>query len=67
MQADMSRVAEAQRLVQDTVNQFHHLDILINNAGRFLPKSMEDTTEADFDAIIALNANNPYFCHAGSG
>ena len=61
MQADMSRVAEAQRLVQDTVNQFHHLDILINNAGRFLPKSMEDTTEADFDAIIALNAKGPYF------
>ena len=61
MQADMSRVAEAQRLVQDTVNQFHHLDIHINNAGRFLPKSMEDTTEADFDAIIALNAKGPYF------
>ena len=61
MQADMSRVAEAQRLVQDTVKQLHHLDILINNAGRFLPKSMEDTTEADFDAIMTLNAKGPYF------
>ncbi len=61
MQADMGRVAEAQRLVQDTVKQFHRLDILINNAGRFVPKTMEETTEADFDAIIALNAKGPYF------
>lgn len=61
MQADMGRVAEAQRLVQDTVEQFHRLDILINNAGRFVPKTMEETTEADFDAIIALNAKGPYF------
>lgn len=61
MQADMGRVAEAQRLVQDTVKQCHRLDILINNAGRFIPKTMEETTEADFDAIIALNAKGPYF------
>ena len=61
LQADMSRVIEAQRLVKDTMKQFHRLDILINNAGRFLPKTMDETTEADFDAIIALNAKGPYF------
>jgi 3-oxoacyl-[acyl-carrier protein] reductase len=61
IQADMSRVKETQRLVQDTVKRFNHLDILINNAGRFIPKSMEETTEAEFDAIMALNAKGPYF------
>lgn len=61
IQADMSRVAEAQRLVQDTVQQFHRLDILVNNAGRFLPRLLMETTEAEFDAIIALNAKGPYF------
>ena len=61
IQADMSRVAEAQRLVQDTVQQFHRLDILVNNAGRFLPRPLMETTEAEFDAIIALNAKGPYF------
>ena len=40
MQADMSRVAEAQRLVQDTVKQLDRLDILFNNAGRFIPNTM---------------------------
>lgn len=61
MQADMSRVAEAQWLVQDTVKQLDRLDILINNAGRFIPNTMVETTEAEFDAIIALNAKGPYF------
>jgi 3-oxoacyl-[acyl-carrier protein] reductase len=61
MQADMSLVTGAQRLVQDTVKQFHRLDILINNAGRFVSKTMEETTEAEFDAIMALNAKGPYF------
>ena len=61
IQADMSRVAEAQRLVQETVDQFHRLDILVNNAGRFIPRTLVETTEAEFDAILALNAKGPYF------
>ena len=61
IQADMSRVADAQRLVQETVQQFHRLDILVNNAGRFIPKKLVETTETEFDAILALNAKGPYF------
>ncbi len=61
VQADMSRVAEARRLVTDTVKQFNRLDMLVNNAGRFMPKSLEETTEEDFDGVIALNAKGPYF------
>jgi 3-oxoacyl-[acyl-carrier protein] reductase len=61
VQYDMSRVDEARRLVIETVKQFGRLDILVNNAGRFMPKSMLETTEDDFDQIIALNAKGPYF------
>lgn len=61
IQADMSLVAEAQGLIQETVNKLSRLDILVNNAGRFLPKQLVDTTEAEFDAIMALNAKGPYF------
>lgn len=61
VQADMSRVMDARRLVIDTIKQFNRLDILVNNAGKFMPKPLEDTTEADFDGVIALNAKGPYF------
>lgn len=61
VRADMSRVADARRLVIDTVKQFNRLDILINNAGKFMPKSLEETTEEDFDGVLALHAKGPYF------
>jgi 3-oxoacyl-[acyl-carrier protein] reductase len=61
VQSDMSQVAEARRLVIETVKQFGRLDILVNNAGRFMPKPILETTEADFDQIVALNAKGPYF------
>ena len=35
--------------------------VAVQNAGRFMPKSLMETTEADFDQIIALNAKGPYF------
>ncbi|MCI0426584.1 MAG: glucose 1-dehydrogenase [Nitrospiraceae bacterium] len=61
VQSDMSQAADARRLVIETVEQFGRLDILVNNAGRFMPKPLLETTEADFDQIIALNAKGPYF------
>ena len=61
VQADMSQIADARRLVIDTVKQFGRLDILVNNAGKFMPKLMVDTTEAEFDQVIALHAKGPYF------
>ncbi len=60
-QADLSQVSDARRLVSETAKQFGRLDILVNNAGMFLPKALVDTTEEDFDQIIALNAKGPYF------
>jgi 3-oxoacyl-[acyl-carrier protein] reductase len=61
IQADMSKVADARRLVRDTVRQLGRLDILVNNAGIALEKSLVETTEEEFDDIFALNAKGPYF------
>ena len=61
IQADMSKAAEARRLVRDTIRQFERLDILVNNAGISLEKSLTETTEQEFDEIFALNVKGPYF------
>lgn len=43
---------------------FGGLDILVNNAGMALSRSFEETTMAEFDRIMALNARVPYLaCH----
>lgn len=61
MQADMSKVADARRLIKDAVRQFGRLDILVNNAGDFLAKPLAEATEEEFDRLFALNAKGPYF------
>ena len=38
VQADMNQVADARRLVTETVKQFGRFDILVNNAGRLCPE-----------------------------
>jgi 3-oxoacyl-[acyl-carrier protein] reductase len=59
--ADQASSADVDQLVKNVARDFGRLDILVNNAGRFMPKALLDTTEADFDQIIALNAKGPYF------
>jgi 3-oxoacyl-[acyl-carrier protein] reductase len=61
IQADVSDVAEARRLVRDTVQRFGRLDILVNNAGIFTSKPLVDTTEEEYDRLFAVNAKGPYF------
>jgi 3-oxoacyl-[acyl-carrier protein] reductase len=61
IQADMSQVADARRLVRDTVQRFARLDILVNNAAISLNKALVETTEQEFDQIFALNTKGPYF------
>jgi 3-oxoacyl-[acyl-carrier protein] reductase len=61
VQADMGKIADAGRLVKDTVKEFGRLDILVNNAGMFIYKPLVDMTEEEFDSMFALNAKGPYF------
>ena len=48
----------AMRSVVETAYPF---DILINNAGTNRPKTMSETTEDDFDAVLDLNLRAAYF------
>jgi 3-oxoacyl-[acyl-carrier protein] reductase len=61
MQADISEVENARRLVRNTVERFGRLDILVNNAAIALSKPLIETTEREFDQSFALNAKGPYF------
>ena len=48
-------------VVKDAVAAAKPFDILINNAGTNRPKTMANTTEEDFDAILDLNLRAAYF------
>ena len=61
IQADVSSVADIQKLVDGTVAAFGRLDILVNNAGMETRTSTLDTTEHQFDMVIAIDLKSAFF------
>jgi NAD(P)-dependent dehydrogenase (short-subunit alcohol dehydrogenase family) len=53
--ADISREAVVRQIVADTVARWERIDILFNNAGVVLVKPLEETTEAEWDRLMAIN------------
>jgi glucose 1-dehydrogenase len=61
VKADVSQVAEVQRLVDETVQAFERLDIMVNNAGIETRSSVLDTTEAQYDRVLDINLKGAFF------
>jgi 3-oxoacyl-[acyl-carrier protein] reductase len=62
-QADISRSADRQKLIEFTKKQFGRLDLLVNNAGVApdVRTDILDASEESFDRLIAINVKGPYF------
>ena len=59
---DVAQVDQAQALVERTVEQLGALDLLVNAAGEgFVPKPVEQLTEADWDAAFGATAKGSFF------
>jgi 3-oxoacyl-[acyl-carrier protein] reductase len=59
--ADVSKPAEAKRLVAAAVSEFGRLDILVNNAGVYEFAPLQDVTEKHFDRMFNLNVRGLVF------
>lgn len=62
LRADISKSAEVEKLVQETLNHFKHVDILVNNAATtfFLP--FHEIIEDIWDKTIDTNLKGPFLC-----
>ena len=62
--ADVSRAEDVDRLVAAAVDRYGRLDVMVCNAGisgRY-SKSLLDTTDEDWDAIMAVNLRGVFLC-----
>lgn len=59
-QADISSTAGAAGLIGAALAEFGGADILINNAGQQPVQMLSDTSEADFNAMLAANVTGPF-------
>jgi glucose 1-dehydrogenase len=61
IEADVSRIDDLQRLVEAAVSSFGRLDIMVNNAGVETRTSVLDTTETQYDKVLAINLKSAFF------
>ncbi|TLU67185.1 SDR family oxidoreductase [Thalassotalea litorea] len=57
---DVSDFAQVQKSIANIIAQTSRVDVLISNAGRHLSANIENTSEAVFDQIIALNVKGAF-------
>jgi NAD(P)-dependent dehydrogenase (short-subunit alcohol dehydrogenase family) len=60
--ADISKVAEIDGLIEQTVAKLGRIDVLVNNAGVTKSLGFFDVTEADWDWMNAVNSRGLFFC-----
>ena len=59
--ADVSKVADLERLVAAAVKEFGRLDIMVNNAGIETRTSVLDTTEEQYERVLEINLKSAFF------
>lgn len=60
IQCDVSDVTQVEHCIREVVNQAGRIDCLISNAGIHVSANIENTSEAEFDRIFALNVKGAY-------
>jgi glucose 1-dehydrogenase len=61
VQADVSKLGDLRMLVDQTVARFGRLDIMVNNAGIETRTGVLDTTEDQYDRVMAINLKSAFF------
>jgi len=59
--ADVSKVADLQKLINSAVQKFGRLDVMVNNAGVETRTSVLETTEAQYEKVLAIDLKSAFF------
>lgn len=62
IQADVSNAEEAQKMVDETLRQFGHIDVLICNAGIARQGLLTDFTPEDWRMMMSVNLDSVFYC-----
>lgn len=65
--ADVTKLADVERLASDVEAEMGRVDILVNNAGINIRGPIDQLTEADWDAVIDTNLKGPFLCARAFG
>jgi 3-oxoacyl-[acyl-carrier protein] reductase len=61
-QCDVSNFADVDKMISEVKSEFGRIDILVNNVGPFLYKTLFDTTIQDWHQILNSDLNSVFYC-----
>jgi len=61
VEADVSKLPDLQKLIDEAVGKFGRVDIMVNNAGVETRTSVLDTTEDQYDKVLSINLKSAFF------
>ena len=61
IQGDLTNAANVSALFQQARDHFGGIDVAVNTVGKVLRKPITETTEDEFDEMMAINAKSAYF------
>jgi meso-butanediol dehydrogenase/(S,S)-butanediol dehydrogenase/diacetyl reductase len=65
VRADVAQVIDAERLVAEAVEAFGRLTLLVNNAGVLVEKTVQDSTDDDWELLVGVNCRGVFnLCRA---
>jgi dehydrogenase/reductase SDR family protein 4 len=67
IQADVTRKADVERMVELVVTEFGAIDILVNNAGQYIEVPTLELSEEDWDSVQATHLKGSFLCSQATG
>ena len=61
MDGDVGRKEIAVKVVEAALKHFGRIDLLVNNAGIFIPKAFTDYTEEDYNLVMNTNVASFFY------
>jgi 3-oxoacyl-[acyl-carrier protein] reductase len=62
LRADVSQVSDVRRLFDEVEQRLGALDIVVANAGVRLRRPLAETTDAEFEMVMAVNVRGTFLC-----
>ncbi len=62
VQGDVSKEADVEQMIEQTVEQLGGIDVLVNNAGIQISRPSHELSAADFDKVLAVNLRGSFLC-----
>ncbi|MFL5657546.1 MAG: 3-oxoacyl-ACP reductase family protein [Ktedonobacteraceae bacterium] len=61
IQGDVSHAPQAAKLIEETISHFGRIDVLVNNAGINIDRSLKNLSTDDWDKVIQVDLNSYFY------